>query len=353
MPSIHRNPQRRSGHTLVELVVALAVASLILLATGSAVVLATKALPGPDEAITAAYDSYDGALTFVTEVRYAKSFVEVKETTITFTVADRDGDDVDEVVQYAWGGNRGDPVLRQENGGAAEPIIPSAMSFKFVYALETVSREVPGPETTSAEQLISSIDSTKPVTQILTADQGKGQFVKPTPPSGTTAWRGTRLYLHLKAEKTVDGVSSIQLRPCASTGAPDATIMAQQDLQESSAPDAAGWVEVSLAWPEVDPDLPVTIAIVGKSGTNELIAVSSNGTTDGQFQTGDAGANWSDDGTTGLMHQLYGVYISAGPTVTETKHYLQSVTMLYQDDAGVEQRWLRAPVLNRVEVVAD
>src|SRR5439155_275969 len=80
------------GFTLVEMAVSLAVVSVLMVALGSVVVIAAKALPaaaGPGEVSLAAGAALD---TFTSELRYATAITEATLTSVTFTVADRNND---------------------------------------------------------------------------------------------------------------------------------------------------------------------------------------------------------------------------------------------------------------------
>src|SRR5215468_2376022 len=114
----------RQGFTLAELAVGIAVVSVIIVAIGSVVMVAAKALPtapGPTETTVTSNSAMDR---IASELRYATSITEATPTSVAFTVADRDGDGQPETIRYAWSGASGAPLTREYNGSAPMPQIP-------------------------------------------------------------------------------------------------------------------------------------------------------------------------------------------------------------------------------------
>ena len=141
----HRNSARaatrptRSGHTLLELVVSVAVSALLLggiMSTVAVTIRATDQSLGPWQAISegrAALDDVAG------DLAYAKSFTSRLAHAVIITVADRDGDSVDETIQWAWSGVAGEPLERTCNGGAAVEMVEDVHQFDLTYAVDTVT----------------------------------------------------------------------------------------------------------------------------------------------------------------------------------------------------------------------
>lgn len=124
--------RRRCGFTLVEMVVSLAIASVIVTSLGSVIMLASRALP-------AAGGGNSGMATglamsqLASELRYALAISSATQNDITFTVADRDGDGKEETISYLWTG-QGAPVTRTYNGGTAVTVLPSVHAFEASFA---------------------------------------------------------------------------------------------------------------------------------------------------------------------------------------------------------------------------
>jgi hypothetical protein len=129
---------RRSGLTLIEMVVALLSSGVLVAGLAGALYLSTQAIP-PIENITkkntrAATVLYD----LMSDIGMALSFSERTTKAITFTVPDRNGDNLVETIRYAWSGTAGDPLTYQYNGG---PAINMAEDVR-VFNLAALTREL-------------------------------------------------------------------------------------------------------------------------------------------------------------------------------------------------------------------
>ncbi len=126
---------RQSGFTLAELIIAMASSTLLVAGMGSAIFIAIQST----EEDTVAGDTIDGTLLvdeIAEDLRAATSFRERTATSVTFNVADRDGDTFPEVIRYSWSGSAGDPLYRTQNGTQVE-IVESVASLSFGYTTET------------------------------------------------------------------------------------------------------------------------------------------------------------------------------------------------------------------------
>ena len=126
-------PLRRSGHTFVELMIAMAGASLLMVGLASAILISVSAAkPGGESTSTLIK-----ANSLLTEIRlnleFAESLTQKSATAIAFTVPDRDGDASAETFRYAWSGTPGDPLTREYNGGDAVALIDNVYSLDIQY----------------------------------------------------------------------------------------------------------------------------------------------------------------------------------------------------------------------------
>lgn len=125
------SPPRR-GFTLVEMVLSLAIASVIVTSLGSVIILASRALPAAGGG-NAAMGTGLAMSQLASELRYAMAISSATPNEITFTVADRDGDGEEETISYQWAG-AGAPLTRKYNGGSAVTLHSSVHSFEASFA---------------------------------------------------------------------------------------------------------------------------------------------------------------------------------------------------------------------------
>jgi prepilin-type N-terminal cleavage/methylation domain-containing protein len=130
--------RRRSGHTLLELVVSVAVSGILLAGIASTLYVATRATDDGQSPWRGTCEGRMIAEEIASELTYATSFAERMPDAVEFTVADRGSDEVDEKIRYAWSGTPGDPLTRQYNGGTVVEILRDVHEFSLAYRVQTV-----------------------------------------------------------------------------------------------------------------------------------------------------------------------------------------------------------------------
>jgi len=118
-----RSQCRETAFSLIELVVVVAIMSVIMLGMGSAMLIASYAVPAADDPVSGAIVGARATDAIAAELQYAVSVRDSNATMIKFAVADRSGNDVPETIRYQWSGTPGDPLNRQYNGGTALPVL--------------------------------------------------------------------------------------------------------------------------------------------------------------------------------------------------------------------------------------
>src|SRR5689334_14226228 len=103
---------RCRGFTLVEMTTSLAIASILLVALGSAMVLAGKAVPTSDNPAAALLSAAGIADRIAAEMQFAIDITERTSRSIAFTIPDRNADGKPEAIRYAWSGSPGAPLTR-------------------------------------------------------------------------------------------------------------------------------------------------------------------------------------------------------------------------------------------------
>ena len=122
---------RRSGYTLIELVIATASAAMLIGGLASTAfisrsVLSTDSTPGTD--------ANRGAMALsrlTADVRQAIRFTQRTATAVTFLVPDRNGDGQMETIRYWWSGVAGDPLMYQYNSETAVAIVSNVKQFEL------------------------------------------------------------------------------------------------------------------------------------------------------------------------------------------------------------------------------
>src|SRR5205085_11182659 len=120
--------RRRSAHTLMELVVAMAASTFLVVGMGSVMFIARQIAYTPTESANRAVAS-DQVSQICDELRYATAIIQQSSQILEFVVADRNNDGTAEKIRYEWSGVAGDPLKKSVNGGTSVNVIPSITSF--------------------------------------------------------------------------------------------------------------------------------------------------------------------------------------------------------------------------------
>ncbi len=126
------------GFTLIEVLVSTAIASILFAAIGSCILIASRAYPSQSSPLSQSITATQAADLIAADLRFANKIVSGSAKSVVFTVKDRTGDGVDEVIGFVWSGMPGDPLLRYFNSTTTENIATPVKSLKFQYDVRTI-----------------------------------------------------------------------------------------------------------------------------------------------------------------------------------------------------------------------
>ena len=338
--------------TLIELIVSLAIVSILIGATGSIMVLASRAVPDGTSVAERSVSASSAADQIATELSGAVYVPLRSSRAITFLVPDRDGDGSPERISYSWSGTSGDPLTRTYNGAASGVVLSSVDDLTFTYEIRSVSEQyadVPivgseqtfGTRTTASDGNLFSVD----------ANNWIGQYVQPTLPGDALAWRVTRVDFKAKQKDAADGSSAIEVRAADANLEPTLEVFQQQPLLESALPvNPSAWVQVVFdtvedLLPEDDICVVVRNTGPGKAGRFEYDGDGGSG----RVKTSNGGYSWSYKGDESMLYTLIGRVLTPGPQVGVSRDYVTGVRVSIRSGgetaAGVSAsaRLLNAP----------
>ena len=129
---------RHRGFTLAEMMVSLAISSLVLGAMGSLFVIMAKALPDNSSALSRANQLTRAVDRFSFDVSWATQIVQGSPARIELVVPDCTGDAVADTVVYLWSGANG-AWTRTLNAGAPETICAAVKSLGMSWRYRLVA----------------------------------------------------------------------------------------------------------------------------------------------------------------------------------------------------------------------
>ncbi|MBN2447260.1 MAG: prepilin-type N-terminal cleavage/methylation domain-containing protein [Phycisphaerae bacterium] len=357
-----RRPYRRQriaqevprAFTLAELVVSLSIMGIIMAGLGSAILIASHALPDEDSpgdailACTCVADQIAEELSSAIWVR------EHTPNTIDFTIPDRDEDGLPEHLRYEWSGTPGDALTRQYNGGAIVDAIDSVHDFRLGYALVTLTEEYDGPVVESAVGLLSSrssiVDSSD---KKIETSKWMGQHFVPTLPADAITWSVTRAWFQAKREGNPVESMWAQIREVDANNAPTGTVLDQVRIDEWQLSTYYDWI--SADFDEVRGRAPGTglYLVFQHSGIGGPAANVryEDDVGSGRAWTDNAGSSWTYQTSKSVYHYIYGTYTTPTAAQTAMRTYIADVTVTIQptdtpsDTVVTAARMLNTPEL--------
>ncbi|MBX2852741.1 MAG: prepilin-type N-terminal cleavage/methylation domain-containing protein [Phycisphaeraceae bacterium] len=328
-PIAHHGSRHLAGYTLIEMVLSLALLSIIMVSAGSAMLFAAKAVPNDGDPLT--QRTHDARLVarISEDLAQAKYVLEYTSQAVTIVVPDRDGDSIPDRIRYAWAGSSGGPLTYQFNDAAATTIAPSIDDFELTYLLENDSFTIPAPLIFGAEKLLSSYENDSGTTdRDVTATNAFSQGVLPILSAGSLGFLPTRLELYAKRDSPTDGVVAVELRDQTVTG-PGADLYATATIDESDLTGGFKWSEVAI-FPEqayIPNFQVVAVSLTHNSGSSTAARFASNGQlVGGMMSSTDSGASWTGGLSDRLLYRLYGQQVfSGGSDITVAHDHVHSI----------------------------
>jgi hypothetical protein len=321
--------------TLLEMALALAITGILMTAIGSAVLLASKAIPSQQ---STANQSALGATVvdgLLGELRAALYISERNAHSIRFTTPDRNGDGRPEVIRYAWSGTAGAPLTRQINNGTVVNLLDQVQSVSFAYRTQTVADTYPGPPVEGAEQVLAShwpaAGSYSSREYKIDKDAWPAQYISPTVPASSARWRPTKVTLRAKdGGGNIENVG-VQIRAAGADMLPTSTLYEQVIVSEATLVGSYQDCVVSFS---VTPQLDAgqAIAIVLENNTRSGVAGKfewSEKLGSGLAKTSNGGGSYSVMSGDSLIYELYGRPLVPG-TKTVNRTYITGVEICLQ-----------------------
>ncbi len=335
---------RSPGYSLMEMVVAMGVATLLLGALGSAVVIAASALPGAGGSATDTMLETSRALdSLAADLEKAVYAPERRVTAASVVLPDHDADGAPELVRYAWSGTEHDPLTLVEDAGDPLAVLDGVSAFALGYDTATRADTYPGAIVTNETQ-VDSFPAVVTEVGSITLDDGKAfaQHITPSLPEGVASWRPTRFEIYAKKQGVIiigaGGQLKIQLRS-ASGGRPTTTVLTEIATNESGLPNSYDWVPLEWATsPTLDAGAEYFLVFGNSSGSGSAGRIQTEwaagaGLYDGSVDSGtywsggDTDPSWSERGGQEILFRLHGEYETQNPDIAVTRRFVTRFTI--------------------------
>lgn len=320
--------------TLIEMTTSLVIVSVLLVATGSAIVLASRAMPDSQSAASrllassALFDQISADLTYATAVS------ELGVNAIAFKVPDRSGDGIDEVIRYAWDGKAGSPVTRAVNGQPGANVLDDAHEFALVY--DRRRETLPTTHTEGPEGLLFSQETAASLTDYeITSSNWVAQTIRPVFDADVVWWRVTRVMLQVRERSGSDGEVRVQVRGADLLGNPTSIVHDQAVLLEKNLNSSYKWKEERFSRDaRITPGAPACIVLQWAKGDRACeVPLRTLYAPGGAVLTSTAGTTWTPAAAQSMLIQVYGVTAKQNPP--QYRYTLNDVRVTIR--AGAEQ----------------
>jgi prepilin-type N-terminal cleavage/methylation domain-containing protein len=318
-----------AGYTLMELVVGMALASILLLGMASTAFVASHAMPNSEQDPEASIKAGQIMDQIAEELGSALSVTQLTATSVTFTVAARNGDPIPERICYSWSGTPGGPLTRQYDGGEVLTLAASVNLFSLTPASTSVQTTYPSiaTESTVPSLLVSYAGTVGLGNTNVQANNSAGQYFNPPLGAGVYAWRPTSVQFMAKTGSS-PGVTLVQIQPGNANLVPNGAINEQQTLTNTMMSASYAWQSFNLTQESpIAPGGSVCLVLQDQTGytsaTVETIGESG-------LLSGNNAGQWSYQSGHALYCQLYGTLTTSSSTQYVNSSYLTSIGIQLQ-----------------------
>ena len=301
-------PTRRSAFTMIEMLLALALAAIVLSALQSLILVAGRAIPDAQGVQSSTVEAADVLERLAAEVSVAVEVLELNTNGITFSLNDWTGDSVVETVKYAWSGVVGDPLLRAVNGGTASVLVGAVESFTLSSVTNSTDTYVAGDEQSLDDQLVQAISVLDALPDPVDTTTAYAQQIVPDLPADTVSWRIRDVSFWIQSESGSDGVILVEIRDVDSdTGKPGNILYKEKRYQTSSLGSALTRVDLGFdtVWFSPTDDVCLVIRTEDPGVACDLefgLATSLNGPV--AWSSSDGGSSWSVVPFSAMHHEI-------------------------------------------------
>jgi prepilin-type N-terminal cleavage/methylation domain-containing protein len=313
------------GFTLVELLVAAGMLSVLMLALAGVIGVASRSLPSSDDPGVRAALLRRVVDMVASDAATATSVTKSGNATWAFVLAGWGPHGEDVTVVYAWSGEPGAPVTRAIDGADPQVLIADADDFLIDLVTEVRERSVMGSVVESGERLIAQCTEYPVTEQRLALLQALSHFVAPRLGAGVQSWRPTRLRILARSDGKAGGTTSVRIVSANSQGLPGSSQIASATMNESDLSSGMSWFTIPFASAgNVLPDDGVCIVLAHVSDTHSCaVGIVEGSVMDsrGSLAVSDTGGlAWTAVPDASLMYELYG-------TVREQQRQTQQFTV--------------------------
>ncbi len=346
-----RRRRSRSAFTLAETLAAMGISSVLLVASGSVVVISSRSIPKPNDAAAVALTNQRAFDRLADDLHFAVSIDTVSATSLSLRIPDRDADGSDESVAYTWSGTRGEALLRTENTDDPVEVGPGLKGLTFTLTTSDTTSAQPHGYATSGNLYLAGHDTVNSGSAAIRSDSGFSIAFRVTPPdSSAVAFNLTRVELPItKSLLAIAGQKlTAELRVANTDGTPTDQIIASDSRSASLLSDL-----LSLTWPTffasgiggLDPNQTYAIVLYSDTTSSSFsISYSDSVQAAGVRCASSTGSGWTVLSSRTLQFRVFGTVTGDG-LETVTQPLARSLTLSATPSASTSPPYSRTFVI--------
>jgi hypothetical protein len=358
----HKRRRRPFGHSLMEVVAAMVVATILVTGLGTVMMIGRQVAftpSAPGHRIKAS----DIVNQLAANLRYATLLIEQSPYVLDFVVADRNDDGVAERIRYQWSGIAGQPLTRSLNGAAPTTILDSVQEFQIAPTAESTTTTLTTTATSAEVLLAANSNVLGGVPRGITNTEFSAQQINPATflsaaPANALCWNATRAEFYGQKVGTYTGTLLVQLRRAGDpNNGPTSHVLGQVSIPENNLTAAFGWNTATFASPITG--LPLhrrfDLVFAGLGGSiNDAQIYASDAGANGVLESSDAGASWQLMSSRQMFYKLYGTYSTPGTSYDVARGRVKHVRVMLRAGSQAHARVdARIPLLNAPELLSD
>ncbi len=308
----------RPAYTLIEMVLSMAITTVLIGGMASSLVIASRAADPSADPAARTVRARQAIDQITADLTHATALTAQSSSSVTFCVPDRDGNGTIETISYDWSLGNGDILTRDYNGTGAATILDNVDFFSLAWVARP--NVVPQLVEYDGEDLFEYDSPLGGLTSnyYVSSTEWRAQYFKPDLPTNTISWGVETV------ELVVDRVNSgrtvlFEIRSATPRQSPTSTVLGVVSASSTSLPVITSWVQVNFSGVTgLDPGSGACLVVRQASGTaGAEIRVHSSGLNmprHSHFMTSiDSGATWTAPGhTLDLLIKVTGAYTTQG-----------------------------------------
>jgi hypothetical protein len=350
------------GHTLMELVVAMVMSTMLLAGLAAVMFIASETAYAPTAAAHRT-EAADVVHQICGELRHATLIIQQTPQMLEFVVADRNGDGKAEKICYQWSGTTGDPLEKRVNGGSSIVVLDKVELFLLELTEDQETTLLETTTDTAEGSLLANPYNSSSQDRDIRPDRQVAQSFRISSsgsPAGAIGWNATGVRFYGSKSSSDSETLLVHLRQAEDpTSGPTSQVLGQVAVAESTLSGGAAQNAAVFDSPvrrlSLDRDYALTWLQAESSGEAARLRVTFNVPAPfGVFESANGGASWHYWQEGGLYGQIYGEirgsHILPGPTYRVTRRFAaRAQVTLHAGQAAHSRVESAVPLVNRPE----